>query len=115
MSGSELLGSCLCGAVRFRVKGPWQRFHHCHCSRCRQSSGAAHTTTLFVARDGVEWLSGEDKVKLGSIPAAPWRALSHCAQCGSPLPKLIDEDTRWGVPAGSLDQDPEIRPEVRIF
>jgi hypothetical protein len=31
-----LAGSCLCGGVRFEIRGPFLRANHCHCSRCRK-------------------------------------------------------------------------------
>jgi hypothetical protein len=36
MSDSVLSGSCLCGAVTYKVRAPFLRFAHCHCARCRR-------------------------------------------------------------------------------
>ena len=48
MSDEVLTGSCLCGAVSYEVRGPFTRFGHCHCSRCRKASGSAHSTALYA-------------------------------------------------------------------
>jgi len=34
-------GGCLCGGVRFRVKGKLGPAAYCHCQQCRRASGSA--------------------------------------------------------------------------
>ena len=34
-------GSCLCGAVRYEARLPFNKFVQCHCSRCRKATGSA--------------------------------------------------------------------------
>jgi hypothetical protein len=41
-------GSCLCGSVTFAVDLPFDRFIHCHCSRCRKATGTAHASNAVV-------------------------------------------------------------------
>ncbi len=48
MSGHHT-GSCLCGAVRFRIEGEFERFYLCHCSHCRKDTGSAHAAGQFLA------------------------------------------------------------------
>lgn len=43
-------GSCLCGAVRFRLAVRPQFINHCHCRLCRKASGAGFGP--FVHADG---------------------------------------------------------------
>ena len=50
MSQVTLKGSCLCGAVRYEVSGDLQRFYHCHCKRCRKSTGTGHASNLMLAQ-----------------------------------------------------------------
>ena len=52
-------GSCLCGAIRYEIAGPFEDMRHCHCSRCRKAHGAAFSTfartskvALRLFRDG---------------------------------------------------------------
>jgi len=84
-------GSCLCGAVSYQFHGPEYVFQYCHCSRCRKFTGSAHATNIIVAPDQFEWLSGADKVGRFEHPEA-----------------VV-------IPAGTLDEDPEIRPSQNIF
>ena len=39
------------------------RFHLCHCSQCRRSTGSAHAANIFTSEDRLEWLSGTEFVK----------------------------------------------------
>jgi hypothetical protein len=41
MSTEILRGGCLCGAVRFEVRGGPYRVGVCHCLDCRKAHGAA--------------------------------------------------------------------------
>src|SRR5262245_6411753 len=67
MHTQTLSGSCLCRGVRYTVIGELQRFVHCHCSRCRKSTGTGHATNLFV-KGAVKWESGEDLVRSFKVP-----------------------------------------------
>ena len=53
-----MTGSCLCGAVRYRIRAPLQEIHHCHCSRCRKAHGAAFATYAGVAADTFAFTAG---------------------------------------------------------
>ena len=45
-----LRGSCLCGTVRYEIRGPVGRVSHCHCAMCRKAHGAAFATYGRVER-----------------------------------------------------------------
>jgi hypothetical protein len=60
---TEQLGSCLCGAVRFKVTGAFERFYLCHCSLCRKDTGSAHAANLFSSTAKLAWLSGQEQVR----------------------------------------------------
>jgi hypothetical protein len=105
-------GSCLCGEIRFRIKGELESFFLCHCTYCRKDSGSAHAANLFSSKADIEWLSGEDKVKTFNL-ALTRHARSFCTNCGSALPCATNG--MLAVPAGSLDGDPAISPSAHIF
>ena len=108
-------GSCLCGAVSYQFHGPEYVFQYCHCSRCRKFTGSAHATNIIVAPDQFEWLSGADQVGRFEHPEAKHFATCFCRQCGSSLPWEAQSGGAVVIPAGTLDEDPEIRPSQNIF
>ena len=116
MSETEQIGGeCLCGAVRYRATGPWLRFVHCHCSRCRRATGTGHATNLFTAPENVEWISGKSDVVRYDLPGAQSFATCFCSSCGSPLPHLTRSGSAWVIPAGSLEREPSASPSARVF
>jgi hypothetical protein len=108
-------GSCLCGGVAFAVKLPFERFVHCHCSRCRKATGTAHATNAAVKADALEWLRGQELIVRYDLPTARSFATSFCRQCGSPLPHLTRSGREAILPAGSFDDDLASGPQRHAF
>ena len=108
-------GSCLCNAVTYQFSGPEFVFQYCHCSRCRKFTGSAHAANIIVDPKQFEWLGGEDLVGRFEHPEAKHFATCFCTRCGSSLPWMT-KSARSGVsPAGTLDEDPGIKPVQNIF
>jgi hypothetical protein len=114
MNETTLHGGCLCGAVRYTVQGEEKRFYHCHCSRCRKATGTGHASNLFV-KGALAWDDGEDAVQLFKLPDAAHFANAFCAHCGGRVPIAVPAYGIVMIPAGSLDDEPVIQPEARIF
>jgi hypothetical protein len=113
--GVPLGGGCLCGAVRFELTAAPVWAHCCHCSRCRRASGTAFAANLFVPREALRFVRGEDRVRSHKLADA--EAFTHvfCETCGSALPFPSLRRELVGVPMGSLDGDPGIAPRAHIF
>jgi hypothetical protein len=107
-------GSCLCGAVRFKIDGDFEHFYLCHCRHCRKDTGSAHGANLFSSTATLKWLSGEDQVRAFNLPNTRHRHC-FCSTCGSALPDLQMDGKLLKVPAGSLDTDVLNRPDAHIF
>jgi hypothetical protein len=105
-------GSCLCGQVRFELEGVPQFINHCHCSMCRKAHGAAFGSFLHADGSGFRWLAGQARVT--NYPSSPGNVRAFCSVCGSNVPVLEDEGEHVIIPAGSLDDDPMVRPVVHI-
>jgi hypothetical protein len=105
------IGTCLCGAVRFEVSGPYKWMTHCHCSMCRKHHGTLYGTTLGVDKQNFSWLSGEaDVVHYRSSPAFE---RPFCRHCGSTLPDTSGDAVI--VPAGVLTSEVDMKPHAHIF
>lgn len=114
MSETTLKGSCLCGEFRYTAKGEPSGFYHCHCQRCRKASGTGHASNLFL-KGSLEWDSGTEGLSTYKFPEAKRFTNTFCAQCGSRMPRFIAEGGLVMIPAGSLDDEPPVSPQARIF
>lgn len=106
-------GSCLCGAVVWRVEGPFAHMSHCHCSRCRKAHGSAFGTYLEAPAERFAFEAGRDGVVRFASSAA--LARPFCGRCGSLVPDDAAGTGRVALPAGGLDGDPGVRPLAHIF
>lgn len=115
MSEKIVKGSCLCGNVAYEIEGPFKIFQYCHCSRCRKSTGSAHAANLFVPPERFKWTKGEESVAHYKYIDTKYFASSFCENCGSTLPWEVQTGTNVIVAAGTLDEDPGIKPKWNIF
>jgi hypothetical protein len=114
VNDTSIHGSCLCGAVRYTATGEAQRFYHCHCSRCRKASGTGHASNLFL-KGTLQWDAGQDLVQNFKLPQAERFSNSFCRICGGRVPRFVEAMGIVFIPAGSLDEEPSLRPQARIF
>jgi len=110
-----LQGTCLCGAVSFRITGEILGFQYCHCSRCRRFTGSAHAANLFTNAEGIEWQRGAENRGTYMLDAEPPFPTAFCKTCGSSMPSMSSTGKFWVIPAGSLDADPGVKPGRSIF
>jgi hypothetical protein len=115
VSAEEFAGSCLCGAVTYRVRAPFKQFAHCHCGRCRKATGTGHATNLYAEPENFEWLTGAELTVRYDLPSARSFATTFCRTCGSPLPHHTRSGLTMVVPAGTLDTAVTFSPRIRIF
>ena len=115
MPSETFVGGCLCGAIRYEISGDVRTFLHCHCLRCRKSSGTGHASNLILKPDRAEWVAGEEKLSSFKVPDAERFRTVFCSVCGSPLPRIAADLSMAVIPAGSLDHEPEAIPVGRIF
>lgn len=108
-------GSCLCGSVRYAIEPPFAMLQYCHCSRCRKATGSAHAANLFVSPTQFRWTAGEEFAAKFKHPDAKYFSTCFCKHCGASLPWIVKGGKGVVVPAGSLDDDPGIRPTQNIF
>ena len=100
-------GGCLCGAVRYSVRGEPVHVGRCHCADCRKESGSAFSVYGQWPIEAFE-SSGE---------IASYHGRGFCARCGSRLLNPPDPgDTHIEIRLGSLDDAPfDLEPEAEIW
>ncbi|GAA5442843.1 hypothetical protein Misp06_01018 [Microbulbifer sp. NBRC 101763] len=105
------VGGCLCGAVRYEVKGPLRNVVNCHCDMCQKLHGnfGPHTKARKVnikitKDDGLAWYKTSDIARRG-----------FCRECGSGLFWEPYELDATGIIAGSLDGPTGLKTMGHIF
>jgi len=100
-------GGCLCGAVRYSVRGEPLHVARCHCADCRKESGSAFSVYAQWPLEAFE-LTGE---------IASYDSRGFCGRCGSRLLDLSGvEDGIIEIRLGGLDDAPfELMPLTEIW
>jgi len=106
-------GTCLCGTVQYELAQPLSMMMHCHCSMCRKHHGASFATFVAAPFAAFSWIAGADAV--ARYPSSEHGVRSYCRRCGSVAPLLMPEAGFAVAPAGNLDGDPGIRPQMHVF
>lgn len=115
MEKNKLSGSCLCGEVTYQFTEEIKVFQYCHCSRCQKFTGSAHASNIIIDPKHFQWLSGEDSVGRFEVKQAKHFATSFCKKCGSSLPWLAQSKKAFVIPAGTLNNTPQIKPQHNIY
>jgi hypothetical protein len=107
-------GRCLCGAVRYEVRGPLRDVLICHCEECRRWHG--HVSAFTAARREDLTLGDERAVRWIDSPASDTRARrGFCGQCGSSLFWDAPGRDTISIAAGTLDGDPGLRVAGHVY
>ncbi len=106
-------GVCLCGTVQYEIAGPFSLMMHCHCSMCRKHHGASFATFVAAPHAGFRWLSGEESI--GTYRSSEQGRRSFCRRCGSVTPILMPEADLAIAPAGNLEGELGVRPQMHAF
>ena len=104
-------GGCLCGAVRYEVRGPLRAVVNCHCAQCRRTSGHFVAATAARREDltlleskGLRWYTSSRTARRG-----------FCATCGA---SLLWDPVSGGlvsIMAGTLDGPTGLETVAHIF
>ncbi len=107
-------GGCLCGAVRFEVRGPLRGVLHCHCVECRRWTGGAFAATaarredlVLVEDAGLRWIDSpesERRAKRG-----------FCVDCGSSLFWDAPAAATVSIAAGSIDEPSGLASLAHVY
>jgi len=110
----KIKGGCLCGAVSFEVVNTFEKLFLCSCDQCRQITGSAFASNLFVEIEGFDWLEGAGNIVSYQVPGRDI-SKSFCRTCGSGVPWRNGDGTKMIVPAGSLSAPANVVGRFRIF
>ena len=104
-------GGCLCGAVRYEIRGPIRDIVNCHCEMCVKIHGTfgAHSKAqkahIAITNDaGLAWYHTSDIARRG-----------FCKACGTGLFWEPVSQDGTGILAGSLDDANHLTTLGHIF
>ena len=80
---------------------------------CRKAHGSAFGSFLHVRAEDFRWIAGSEQVTNYATVKGNVRAF--CSQCGSNVPVIPAGGYPVNIPAGTLDDDPGVRPAVHIY
>jgi len=113
MSNDQVVqsGGCLCGAVRYAIRGDLRDVVICHCTMCQKLHGsigahtkAAKSNITFSNDTGLAWFSSSERARRG-----------FCKTCGSSLFWDPADQPAMGILAGSLDSASGLKTIGHIF
>lgn len=104
-------GGCLCGAVRYEVRGPLRPVVNCHCVQCRRTSGHFVAATAARPEDLVLVESGG----LSWYESSPTARRGFCRTCGASLFWKPVSGGWISIMAGTLDSPTGLETVAHIF
>jgi hypothetical protein len=104
-------GGCLCGGVRYLIRGQLRDAIACHCTQCRRTSGHYAAMTSAASAD-LTLISSET---LGWYRSSAAAERGFCRTCGSNLFWRPEGEGRVAITAGTLDAPTGIRVMEHIF
>ena len=106
-------GSCLCGHVTYEATRLDSPIRHCSCATCRKAHAAAFNTSAKVLHAHFRWLAGEDGLRY--FESSPGKRRYFCGRCGTHLIAQRDGSDAVMLRVASLDDDPGVVPDARIW
>ncbi|KAF7302683.1 GFA domain-containing protein [Mycena chlorophos] len=118
-------GSCLCGAISFKLEGKPLFSIYCHCTQCQRADGAAFVSSMHFPNSAFTWThsptSKPDIEDLGGMTLYRCPKCRSCAACQFGAP---GSDANWTIRGSHLARDPEsgrildwdtVKPTGHIF
>lgn len=113
MREPALQGKCLCGGVRFELRGALPAVYQCHCSLCRRVTGSSANAALRIPAAQFAWLEGRESISQFETDSG---YKSHfCARCGSPLPNPTAGNSLYWVPVGLLEDAGRLELGAHVY
>jgi hypothetical protein len=113
---SGFTGGCLCGAIRYEVKGEPVRIANCHCDDCRKATGASFATNVFIKEDELAILQGKPKQFHHKSDSGSTMTKEFCPDCGSQLFGYGSSSQGIKhVKVGTIDDARFVEPEIEVY
>ena len=110
-------GGCLCGAVRFHTSDKPLVVMACHCTACKQRTGAAYGLGVYFNDEDVEFINGATQIfQFDSDESGRWLRTEFCGSCGSTVSWTLEKRPGMrGIAGGSYDDPNWFKVEAHIW
>jgi hypothetical protein len=107
-------GGCVCGAVRYHVRGKPAVTSACHCRYCQRRTGSAFATLAYFDEANVRIVKGDvAEYEHRSDETGRWLRTQFCPRCGTTVAIAVEARPGMrGIALGTLD-DPDWLPIER--
>ena len=107
-------GSCLCGSVRYALRGELGKITLCHCVQCRKAQGGAAVAAAPVKVAEFEITAGAELLR--AFESSPGKERVFCSRCGAPLySRRVAEPDFLRLRLGTLDTPAGKIPAAHIW
>ena len=107
-------GSCLCGSVRYALRGELGKITLCHCVQCRKAQGGAAVAAAPVKAAEFEITAGAELLR--AFESSPGKERVFCSRCGSPIySRRPAEPDVLRLRLGTLDTPAGKQPSAHIW
>jgi len=111
---AKITGSCLCGAVVYKISVDPIAVGNCHCRACQRATGAPFFTEAFFPRDSVS-VTGELTEYSGEADSGATAYRSFCSKCGSLILAYGDDPELVTVSVATFDEPARYPPQLDIW
>ncbi|MBL4659574.1 MAG: GFA family protein [Alcanivoracaceae bacterium] len=109
---TKLKGSCLCGAIKYKISGTPFAAEYCHCRMCQKSVGSVVVNWMDFNIEQVTWIKDQPK----EYESSEYVRRGFCAQCGT---SISFRDSRYPnyytLSIASLDDPSLVKPTYHIY
>jgi len=108
-------GSCLCGAVQWKLDARPLAVNACHCTDCKKTTGATNVVMLIAKSDAFSW-TGETHVYRKRAASGREMDIQRCAKCGCRMfHHNLASSALVFITAGTLDDSGWAVPTSHIW
>lgn len=109
---AEYEGGCLCGQVRYQIRGAPIDAGYCHCRICQRASGAPVVAWATFPIEALKFTQGT----LHQYRSSASAAREFCGHCGTPIAfHALEKATVVDISLASLDDPASLTPQYHIW
>jgi hypothetical protein len=103
-------GGCLCGGVRFEVRGEPISVDLCHCRNCQKATGQPFFARAVLSHSAVAVIG-----EIAWYASSPGFQRGFCPTCGATLFARRLGGERLSIALGAFDEAADQKPQAQVW